>query len=53
MAKPTGRTSLEGFAKHAYEFFVKELQPAGFKLRAQVLSYPEGRLGEIAMFLSW
>jgi hypothetical protein len=45
--------SLEGFAKHAYEFFVKELQPAGFKVRAQVLSYPDGRLGEIGMFLSW
>jgi hypothetical protein len=45
--------SLEGFAKRAHEFFVKELQPAGFKVRAQVLSYPEGRLGEIGMFLSW
>ena len=45
--------SLEGFAKKAYEFFVKELKPLGFRSRAQILGYPDGRLGDVGLFLSW
>jgi hypothetical protein len=45
--------SLEGFAKHAYDFYVKELRPLGYKIRAQVLDYPRGMPGEIGLFLSW
>jgi hypothetical protein len=52
-AEPDWPDSLEGFAKRAYEFYVKELRPLKFKTRAQVLSYPEGRPGEIGLFLSW
>jgi hypothetical protein len=45
--------SLEGFAKHAYAFFEKELRPQGYKLRAQVLDYPGGKPGDIGIFLIW
>ena len=45
--------SLEGFAKKAHEFFEAELKPLGFKSRAQVLNYPDGRLGDIGIFLAW
>jgi hypothetical protein len=45
--------SLEGFAKHAYEFFEKELRPQGYKLRAQILDYPGGKPGDVGVFLSW
>jgi hypothetical protein len=45
--------SLEGFAKHAYEFFDKELRPQGYKLRAQILDYPGGMPGDVGIFLSW
>ena len=45
--------SLEGFAKKAHEFFEAELKPLGFKTRAQVLNYPDGRLGDIGIFLAW
>jgi hypothetical protein len=45
--------SLEGFAKRAYEFYVKELQPLGYKLRVQVLDYPGGMPGTVAFFLVW
>jgi hypothetical protein len=45
--------SLEGFAKKAHEFFEAELKPLGFKSRAQVLNYPDGRLGDVGLFLSW
>ena len=50
---PDWPNSLEGFAKKAYEFYVAELKPLGFKLTAQVLDYPEGMPGNIGLFLSW
>ena len=46
-------SSLEGFAKHAYEFYVKELQPLGYKLRVEILDYPGGMPGNVGMFLRW
>jgi hypothetical protein len=45
--------SLEGFAKKAYEFYMAELKPLGFKLTAQVLDYPGGMPGRIGLYLSW
>jgi len=45
--------SLEGFAKKAYEFFAAELKPMGFRLTAQILDYPEGMPGTVALILSW
>jgi hypothetical protein len=45
--------SLEGFAKKAYEYYVRELKPLGYHLTAQVLDYPEGMPGNIGIFLSW
>ncbi|WP_374368553.1 hypothetical protein [Dongia sp.] len=45
--------SLEGFAKRAYQFYLSELQPLGFKLTAQILDYPEGMPGTVGVFLSW
>jgi hypothetical protein len=50
---PDWPQSLDGFARHAYEFFEKELRPQGYKLRAQILDYPGGKPGDIGMFLSW
>jgi hypothetical protein len=45
--------SLEGFAKKAHEFFEKELRPLGYKLHAEVISYPGGMPGDVGMFLRW
>ena len=52
-ADPDWPDSLEGFAKRAHEFFIKELRPLGVNLRAQILNYPDGRLGDVGLFLSW
>jgi len=52
-AEPDWPSSLEGFAKRAHEFFIKELRPLGFNVRAQILNYPDGRLGDVGFFLSW
>src|SRR5689334_10462901 len=45
--QPDWAASLEGFAKRGYEFYEKELKPLGYKIRAQVLSYPDGMPGEV------
>ncbi|TXL75649.1 hypothetical protein FHP25_13430 [Vineibacter terrae] len=45
--------SLDGFAKRAYEYFVKELRPAGYKVRAEILNFPGGVPGDVGLYLSW
>lgn len=45
--------SLTGVALKAHDAFKQHLEPLGYKLRAQVLNYPDGQLGEVGLFLSW
>ena len=49
----SGRARSEGFAKKAYEFYDKELRPLGYKLHAEIISFPGGMPGESALFLKW
>ena len=51
--EPDWPQSLEGFAKKAYEYFMTELKPLGFKLSAQILDYPGGMPGTVGLYLSW
>jgi len=51
--EPDWATSLDGFAKRAYEFYDKEMRAAGYKLRCEVLTFPGGMPGDIGMYLSW
>jgi hypothetical protein len=50
---PDWPDSLNGFARRAYDFYAKELRPLGYKLHAQVIDFPGGVPGEIALFLKW
>jgi hypothetical protein len=45
--------TLTGFARKAYEFWQKELEPHGYKLRAQILDFPGGVPGDVGIFLRW
>ncbi len=45
--------SLEGFAKRAYDFYMAQLKPLGFKMTAQVIDYPGGMPGNVGLYLSW
>lgn len=51
--EPNWPDSLQGGAKAGYEFFKKHLEPAGYRVRAQILSYPGGNLGDVGIFVSW
>ena len=50
---PEWPTTLEGFAKRAYDFYEKELRPLGYKLYAEIISFPGGMPGEAGLFLKW
>jgi hypothetical protein len=45
--------TLSGFAKKAYDFYKKELQPLGYKLTAEIVTWPDGLPGDVAMYLKW
>ena len=45
--------SLEGFGKTAFEYFDKELRPLGFSMRAEIMDFPGGNLGDVGMYLRW
>ena len=51
--EPGWPETLTGFAKRAHEFFLKELQPKGYKVRAQILDFPGGVPGDVGIFLRW
>ncbi len=50
---PEWPSTLDGFAKKAYEFYVKELQPLGYKISTEIVSWPKGMPGDVTMFLKW
>jgi hypothetical protein len=50
---PNWHETLTGFAKEAYEAWDKNLRPLGYRLKAQVLNYPDGMPGDVGMFLAW
>jgi N-acetylglucosamine kinase-like BadF-type ATPase len=51
--EPDWPQSLTGFAKRAYEFWQKEFEPKGYKLRAQIMDFPGGMPGDVGIFLRW
>lgn len=53
IADPEWPTTLTGFAKDAFEFYDKQLRPLGYKLRAEIISFPGGMPGEVALSLVW
>lgn len=46
-------TTLTGFAKDAYDFYNTELRPLGYKLRAEIISFPGGMPGDVSLSLAW
>ena len=53
IADPDWPSTLQGFAKNGYDFFGRELKPLGYKLHAEIISFPGGMPGEAALFLKW
>jgi hypothetical protein len=52
-AEPGWENTLTGLGKEVFDFWRKYLQPRGYKLRFQVVDYPDGIPGDIGLTLSW
>ena len=50
---PNWPDSLDGFARRAYDFFERELEPKGFQLKAEIMDWPDGMPGDVGFILMW
>jgi hypothetical protein len=51
--EPGWEETLTGHPKEIYHLWRKYFRPRGYKLRVQIVSFPGGMPGDIAMTLSW
>jgi hypothetical protein len=50
---PDWPQTLQGRAEKAIEFYEKNLKDLGYKVRTEIMNYPDGNLGEVGIFLRW
>jgi hypothetical protein len=50
---PDWPETLNGFAKRAYDFYLQELRPLGYKISTEIVTWPKGMPGDVAMYLKW
>jgi hypothetical protein len=51
--EPGWQKTLTGHPREIYQLWEKYLRPRGYKLRVQIVDFPGGLPGDIAMTLSW
>lgn len=45
--------TLTGVPKEIYQLWQKYFQPRGFKLKAEIIDFPDGKPGDVGMSLVW
>jgi cyclopropane fatty-acyl-phospholipid synthase-like methyltransferase len=45
--------TLTGAARKVHDAYVQHLKAQGYKIRAQILNYPNGNLGEVGIYIGW
>jgi len=51
--EPGWEKTLTGLPKELYEFWKQYLQPRGYRLKVEIVDWPNGMPGDIGMTLSW
>jgi hypothetical protein len=51
--EPGWETTLTGVPKEIYQIWYKYFRPRGYRLRVQIVEFPGGMPGDIAMTLCW
>ena len=51
--EPGWETTLTGVPKEIYQIWQKHFRPRGYRLRVQIIDFPGGMPGDIAMTLAW
>jgi hypothetical protein len=52
-SEPGWENTLTGLPKELYDFWKTYLQPRGYRMRVQIVDWPEGMPGAIGMTLCW
>ena len=51
--EPDWETTLTGLPKELYDFWNRQLRPLGYKLKVQIIDFPDGVPGDVGMTLKW
>jgi len=51
--EPGWENTLTGLPKELFQFWKTHLQPRGYKVRCQIVDWPDGKPGDVGMTLSW
>ena len=51
--EPGWENTLTGLPKEMYEFWDRQLRPLGYKLRFQIVDWPDGMPGDVGITLKW
>jgi hypothetical protein len=51
--EPGWETTLTGLPKELYEFWDRQLRSRGYKLRVQIVDFPDGMPGDVGITLKW
>jgi excinuclease UvrABC nuclease subunit len=51
--EPGWQNTLTGVPKEVYRLWDKYFRPRGYKLKVQIVDFPDGRPGDVGMNLSW
>ncbi len=51
--EPGWEQTLTGLPKEMYEFWKEVLQPRGYKLRYEIIDFPDGMPGDVGITLKW
>jgi hypothetical protein len=51
--EPGWEQTLTGLPREMYELWARQFRPRGYKLRVQIIDFPNGMPGDVAMTLAW
>jgi hypothetical protein len=51
--EPGWENTLTGLPKEIYQFWYRHLRPKGYRLRVQIVDFPNGMPGDVGVTLSW
>jgi hypothetical protein len=51
--EPGWETTLTGLPKEMYQFWERQLRPRGYKLKVQIVDFPDGMPGDVGITLKW
>jgi molybdopterin-biosynthesis enzyme MoeA-like protein len=51
--EPGWETTLTGLPKEMYQFWERQLRPRGYKIKFQIVEFPDGMPGDVGITLKW